>query len=180
MYTIDTTATTLTGGAGPYGPGSTYQEYYPGFGSATSTIGGHAITIDASNGYSLLEYNYQLVSPPQPYNLSLLELQVVGRETTNDIGGEFNPGRSDQLSADPARAPEWAGPFDGQFWRRCRRGEWRFLSLRSRGNRGDWNLTLYILPLITEPATWAMLMLGFAGLGFAGYRASRNNAAFAA
>jgi PEP-CTERM motif len=31
-----------------------------------------------------------------------------------------------------------------------------------------------------EPSTWAMLMLGFAGLGFAGYRAKARNAAFAA
>jgi hypothetical protein len=29
-----------------------------------------------------------------------------------------------------------------------------------------------------EPATWAMMLLGFAGLGFAGYRASRKTPAF--
>jgi hypothetical protein len=34
--------------------------------------------------------------------------------------------------------------------------------------------------VIPEPATWAMMLLGFAGLGFAGYRASRNSAALAA
>jgi hypothetical protein len=32
---------------------------------------------------------------------------------------------------------------------------------------------------IPEPATWAMILLGFAGLGFAGYRASLSNAALA-
>jgi len=31
-----------------------------------------------------------------------------------------------------------------------------------------------------EPSTWAMMILGFAGLGFAGYRASRKAAAVAA
>jgi hypothetical protein len=31
-----------------------------------------------------------------------------------------------------------------------------------------------------EASTWAMMMLGFAGLGFAGYRASRKSVAFAA
>jgi hypothetical protein len=29
---------------------------------------------------------------------------------------------------------------------------------------------------VPEPSTWAMMMLGFAGLGFAGYRKSRKAA----
>ena len=33
---------------------------------------------------------------------------------------------------------------------------------------------------IPEPSTWAMMLLGFAGLGYAGYRASRRPAANAA
>jgi hypothetical protein len=32
-------------------------------------------------------------------------------------------------------------------------------------------------PVIPEPSTWAMMLLGFAGLGFAAYRASRRTAA---
>jgi hypothetical protein len=27
---------------------------------------------------------------------------------------------------------------------------------------------------VPEPSTWAMMLVGFAGLGFAGYRASRR------
>jgi hypothetical protein len=34
--------------------------------------------------------------------------------------------------------------------------------------------------VIPEPATWVMLLAGFAGLGFAGYRASRKSDAIAA
>jgi hypothetical protein len=34
--------------------------------------------------------------------------------------------------------------------------------------------------VIPEPATWVMMLAGFAGLGFAGYRASRKSAAIAA
>jgi hypothetical protein len=33
--------------------------------------------------------------------------------------------------------------------------------------------------LIPEPSTWAMMLLGFAGLGFAGYRARKQTAALA-
>ena len=33
---------------------------------------------------------------------------------------------------------------------------------------------------IPEPTTWAMMLLGFAGLGFMGYRASRKNVALTA
>jgi hypothetical protein len=32
---------------------------------------------------------------------------------------------------------------------------------------------------VPEPSTWAMMLLGFAGLGFSGYRASRKSASFA-
>jgi hypothetical protein len=32
---------------------------------------------------------------------------------------------------------------------------------------------------IPEPSTWAMMLLGFAGLGFAGYRARKPTAALA-
>jgi unsaturated chondroitin disaccharide hydrolase len=43
--------------------------------------------------------------------------------------------------------------------------------------------TLYnpsVDPSVPEPSIWAMMLIGFAGLGLAGYRASRNGAAFAA
>jgi hypothetical protein len=42
----------------------------------------------------------------------------------------------------------------------------------------DGSLTVKIA--IPEPATWAMILLGFAGLGFAGYRAARKSAAVTA
>jgi hypothetical protein len=37
-----------------------------------------------------------------------------------------------------------------------------------------------VTPSIPEPSTWAMMLLGFAGLGYAGYRASRTSAKIAA
>ena len=35
-------------------------------------------------------------------------------------------------------------------------------------------------PVIPEPSTWVMMVIGFAGLGFAGYRAKRKNTALVA
>jgi hypothetical protein len=35
----------------------------------------------------------------------------------------------------------------------------------------------FAIASIPEPSTWAMMLLGFAGLGFAGYRASRRSVA---
>jgi PEP-CTERM motif len=54
----------------------------------------------------------------------------------------------------------------------------------------DWNDTIYafqnvapvgsiVSPGVPEPSTWLMMLAGFAGLGFAGYRASRKGAATA-
>ena len=33
-----------------------------------------------------------------------------------------------------------------------------------------------VTPAVPEPSTWALMLLGFAGLGFAGYRRSRGAA----
>jgi hypothetical protein len=40
-------------------------------------------------------------------------------------------------------------------------------------------LATVTLSAVPEPSTWAMMLLGFAGLGFAGYRASRKTTALA-
>jgi hypothetical protein len=38
-------------------------------------------------------------------------------------------------------------------------------------NSGGWNVS--VTGVVPEPSTWAMMLLGFAGLGFAGYRKAR-------
>jgi hypothetical protein len=43
-------------------------------------------------------------------------------------------------------------------------------------DNGSYSLTISAVP---ELSTWAMMLVGFAGLGFAGYRASRKSAALA-
>jgi hypothetical protein len=46
----------------------------------------------------------------------------------------------------------------------------------SGANADSFTLDIKAIP---EPSTWAMMLIGFAGLGFAGYRASRRTAAAA-
>jgi hypothetical protein len=40
-------------------------------------------------------------------------------------------------------------------------------------NTGGWYIGVTQIGGVPEPATWAMMLLGFAGLGFAGYRRAR-------
>jgi PEP-CTERM motif len=41
-------------------------------------------------------------------------------------------------------------------------------------NATKWSIRPISTSAVPEPSTWAMMLLGFAGLGFAGYRASRR------
>ena len=41
----------------------------------------------------------------------------------------------------------------------------------------DQALEMEVLAATPEPSTWAMMLIGFAGLGFAGYRSTRRSAA---
>ena len=44
----------------------------------------------------------------------------------------------------------------------------------------DWGLVTGFSTGVPEPSTWALMLLGFAGLGAAGYRASRKSTVVAA
>jgi PEP-CTERM motif len=44
-------------------------------------------------------------------------------------------------------------------------------------NPGGFGFDLAIGGAVPEPSTWAMMLLGFAGLGYAGYRSSQKTGA---
>jgi PEP-CTERM motif len=48
------------------------------------------------------------------------------------------------------------------------------LTAATGGNTSDFAIGTVSLASVPEPSTWAMMMLGFAGLGFARYRTSRS------
>jgi PEP-CTERM motif len=49
--------------------------------------------------------------------------------------------------------------------------------LKAGVNSGDGSISIMAVP---EPSTWAMMLAGFAGLGFLGWRESRKTTAHAA
>ncbi len=48
------------------------------------------------------------------------------------------------------------------------------------GANQNFTIDIGVTPAVPEPSTWAMMLIGFAGLGYAGYRTSRKSAALAA
>ena len=42
-------------------------------------------------------------------------------------------------------------------------------SILQRRTRANQNVTLVIGTVVPEPSTWAMMLIGFAGLGYLGY-----------
>lgn len=70
--------------------------------------------------------------------------------------------------------------FDGQTFASLGLTSGTYVYTWGSGPTAD-SLTLQIGPAaIPEPGTWAMMMLGFAALGFVGFRAARKSAALAA
>src|SRR5580704_7892404 len=96
VYYIDTSSLTFSS-ASSSAAGTAFEEYNGGFGgssSASSTINGHTITIDATNGDQLTEAVQQTYlgqgTPANVYNQSVLDLQAIGTENTgNALGSEF-------------------------------------------------------------------------------------------
>jgi PEP-CTERM motif len=48
------------------------------------------------------------------------------------------------------------------------------LIVGNAANSGAEGITGGDVPTIPEPSTWAMMLLGFAGLGYAGFRKARS------
>ncbi len=118
-------------------------------------------------------------------------LLSVGDERIVQVDGKTSGGVPAFLGASVARTPSlWlgvpgatdffdnntvsgvtGGAGDSEF--SSADGTFAFLNVSSISQHLDGTMGV----LIPEPSTWAMMLLGFAGLGFAGYRSAKGHAA---
>ncbi len=95
-----------------------------------------------------------------PNSLYWIEVRVEGGSviewgTTDDVSG---PGVAGNYLA-------WFGTNDGFF-----------LNNGVQPYASDQALQMEVLDAVPEPSTWAMMLVGFAGLGFAGHRSTQRGA----
>ena len=67
----------------------------------------------------------------------------------------------------------WCDSVDGV------QGIWSGSAIAANNGEQDFSEQLYVKGGVPESSTWAMMILGFVGLGFAGYRATRKTVAAA-
>jgi hypothetical protein len=186
-YVIDTSYATFSSGETD-GPGTAYNEYdgssFGGQNSASSTIGGHTVTINLANGASLAAVSQQVYlgegSPPFPYNQTILELQAIGFETTGTaIGSEFlfrdevvtyslqiPLSLTQGYSLTSAEiTPGYNAGYSGIYF-----------PYEPGATPADFDITSSG-STVPEPANWAMMLVGVGGLGAALRTARRRTEA---
>ena len=129
------------------------------FGSANQTVTGKVI--GGPGGY-FDEYAYNVSSPPFTGLTAGTKYWFFIQENNAEPGGSWG---AETTSTAPA------GQLAAQF-NILSPGAWTIMP-----EQLAFNLTFTPVP---EPSTWAMMILGFAGLGFIGYRASHKSAAVTA
>jgi hypothetical protein len=135
-------------------PGSVIVEV--NFGAANQTATGNVI--GGAGGYD--EYSYNVMSPPFTGLTAGTPYWFFIQETAAEPGG----GLWGAETTSTAPAGQLAAQFDV-----LSPDAWTIMP-----EQLAFNLTFTAVP---EPSTWAMMILGFAGLGFAGYRQARRSLA---
>lgn len=163
------------------------------FGGGVGNFSGE-ITLDVVGGQAisgtgeisilgLLDASLVLITTGTPGNIATLG-------PSYPVGFVANDG-TDLFGLDTTYPPDTYGLLFDVNTTKAVSGQYPLINLASgAGNSvfdGKVNGTEYYvaygtttISAVPEPATWAMMLLGFAGLGFAGYRRSAKSAALAA
>jgi hypothetical protein len=120
---------------------------------------------------------------PTTWNLmtfSSLTSGLGGGRTTSDqvvsfLGSNYSPfSLNDSIHNPLSSYPLFSLDFRGDGWDRN-----NYLIGSVAFSNINW-ITADVLSAVPEPSTWAMMLIGFAGLGFSAYRRKRNATALAA
>ena len=157
----------------------------------------HATEIVDSTGFKVTGIDYFPADPADSYayvdglNSAGAQLQLTGNYENGSVFGEFNNGGDGttiislgfgdgKLTGDFFYSILYSGCFDDQGQTACyeyfgfeQTFAGRYTGTDTRQFYDSDNNSYFSITSTPEPATWAMMLLGFVGLGFVGYRRNR-------
>ena len=164
----------------------------------------HADTLSLGAGWDGIEWKeggVQFVLPQSAYLEfttvigvhSTFDFYLLGPNYTGSIGGWTYIGTNVPGTPDPDTNPPYQDPYEADFdaaWASpyASHGEWLItqpgayevtvsVDENEPGYSGQGGILGYrLVAVVPEPSTWAMMLLGFMGLGYAGYRRAKRNA----
>jgi len=133
---------------------------------ALYTLSGLIVDVDDNDAYQLQYYNVSTSSWDALYTAPIVSdgFGLRTRPSVSDQSEEYI--LSSPVTTDAVRI--YGGASDDNF---C------FDGSCGQGGYAVGQVELFGTPAVPEPSTWAMMLLGFAGLGFLGYRTSRRTVA---
>ena len=175
------TITISSSGGPPPSPDSLAMSYSAPDPFATAIPALTAASFDAlqdlstSSGPLALSFNSFTPDPATTPGASATFFSIFG--TSQDCGGALDPSTTsctiDPSALTPGTTYTWELDFSDRIVTSPSPGVFGYLGFDVRT---DGTFTT----AIPETSTWAMMIVGFAGLGFAGFRASRKSGAFVA
>jgi hypothetical protein len=168
-----------------------FEDFSVGFGFATGVSGlGEIPQFDPNfgtlQGVSISVVGSMVIIPRfTPGTAAVLELFAGGRNIFGNPNAEQGVGGSDSFQPETVSVslhfedsgPQYLGTgFAGLLtFAISETGADVGLGSQDLRGRATYDFTPAV-PIVPEPSTWAMMLLGFAGLGFAGYRRALRTA----
>jgi hypothetical protein len=145
------------------------------------------ITIDLGAAYSLSSFDLFNTHNTQYGDRGTGAFTIIGGNTITGTAGDYVlSGSTTLLASGTLTAAPVSDPISGQIFASLSSGDFRYLeflptSVASANNpccgANVYGLNELRISAVPEPATWALMILGFAGIGFTAYR-RKNQIAF--